>query len=65
MVCGGELSNMKLGTRCTTCGERIDAADIVTCDVCGRDQHGPCREYETNFECRRCGDETWIDAVEF
>jgi hypothetical protein len=56
---------MKIGTRCTTCGTRPDDSEIATCETCGRGVHEPCEEYETAFECQYCGDEPWIDAVEF
>ncbi|RKD97915.1 hypothetical protein [Halopiger aswanensis] len=56
---------MKLGTICTTCGERIETDQVTVCETCGRGIHDRCREYETTFECRRCGDEQWIGAVEF
>lgn len=56
---------MKLGTICTTCGERIGDDDVSYCDTCGRGIHERCEEYETTFECQTCGDELWIGAVEF
>jgi predicted RNA-binding Zn-ribbon protein involved in translation (DUF1610 family) len=56
---------MKIGARCTVCGTRIDRGEIRHCETCGRGVHEPCEEYETAFECRHCGDETWVGAVEF
>ena len=56
---------MKIGKICSTCGDRIEPTGIKICDTCGRGIHRPCEEYETSFECRKCGDETWIGAVEF
>ncbi|WP_201293952.1 hypothetical protein [Natronorubrum halalkaliphilum] len=56
---------MELGRRCTTCKRRIDEREIERCETCGRDVHEPCTEYRTTFECRDCGEETAIGAVEF
>ncbi len=56
---------MKLGRRCTTCERRIEETEIEVCETCGREVHEPCDEYRTTFECRDCGDETAIGAVEF
>ena len=56
---------MKIGNTCTTCGDRIEPTELKICDTCGRGVHEPCEEYETSFECRTCGDETWIGATEF
>ena len=56
---------MLLGTRCTTCGDRITKDELVECEICGQGLHEPCRAYDTTFECPTCGTETWIDAVEF
>ena len=56
---------MKLGDRCTVCDRRIGDREVTYCETCGRGVHERCEEYETTFECRTCGDETWIGAVEF
>lgn len=56
---------MMVGNKCTTCHDRIDSEDLMICDTCGRELHKQCEEYETAFECRRCGDETWIGTIEF
>ncbi len=56
---------MKLGNRCTVCGMRIGDQEVKYCETCGRGVHERCEEYETAFECRHCGEETWIGAVEF
>lgn len=56
---------MKLGTKCTTCGERIERGGLAKCEDCGTRRHANCADFERAFECQRCGDETWIGAVEF
>ena len=56
---------MKLGTRCTVCRATVDEGELIVCETCWREVHEPCEEYETTFECRHCGDETSIGAVEF
>ncbi|WP_187432890.1 hypothetical protein [Natronococcus pandeyae] len=56
---------MKIGNRCTICETQANEREITICETCGRGIHDPCEEYETTFECQYCGDEPWIDAVEF
>ena len=56
---------MKLGQKCTICGERIDPGEITTCGQCGQGVHAPCKEYEQNYECKECGEEIWIGAADF
>ncbi len=65
MECGELTIPMKIGRRCTTCGRRVEEAELVICETCGLEVHEPCEEYRTTFECRRCGDETAIGSVEF
>ena len=56
---------MKIGSTCTVCNARIEDDAIVHCNTCGRDVHEQCETYETTYECRYCGEEPWIGAVEF
>ncbi|MFC7133735.1 MULTISPECIES: hypothetical protein [Salinibaculum] len=56
---------MKLGNKCTVCGERVGADEVVRCDDCGNEMHSPCTDFETKYECKQCGSELWIGAVEF
>ncbi len=55
---------MILGTRCTTCGDRVERAHLVECDRCGRLVHDRCKTYETNFECPDCADELDVGVME-
>lgn len=65
MSCGEVTHSMKLGSKCTVCGSRLTDGDLVECGDCGKRLHERCVEYEQRFECRTCGDEQWIGAVEF
>ena len=56
---------MKIGHRCTVCGDRIDSGALANCDQCGRQVHEHCMEYEQKYECTTCGEELEIGAVEF
>jgi DNA-directed RNA polymerase subunit RPC12/RpoP len=56
---------MKLGTKCTVCGERVDSDEVVRCDQCGDELHSTCTDFEKKYECGQCGNELWIGAVEF
>ena len=56
---------MQLGSRCTTCGERVPKAQLVDCERCGRQVHEACEPYETTFECAECADELDVGAVEY
>jgi DNA-directed RNA polymerase subunit RPC12/RpoP len=56
---------MKLGLRCTTCGEHVSRTDLIECDECGQQLHADCAEWEQTYECKRCGTETAIGALEF
>ncbi len=56
---------MKIGARCTVCGERVGDDEVVHCDQCGSEIHSPCKDFETKFECKECSNEPWVGAVEF
>jgi len=61
-VAGGA---MLLKETCTVCGERVHQDRTVECDSCGERLHDACVEFEQQYECQDCGDETWIGALEF
>jgi len=56
---------MKLGTKCTVCGRRVDRAEFAACGQCDRKLHTACESYVTNYDCKDCGDERWVGALEF
>lgn len=56
---------MKIGHKCTVCGERVGDDEIVRCEQCGNGIHSACKEFETKYECAQCGTELWVGAVEF
>lgn len=56
---------MLLKRRCTVCGDSVHTGELVECEMCGREMHEPCVEFETKYECERCSDEVWVGALEF
>lgn len=56
---------MKIGRRCTVCGDRIDSGALTDCEQCGQQVHEHCVEYVQKYECTRCADEPEIGALDF